>query len=144
MDGGQTKPNAERAAVKPPQGMSASALDKKIGIKQHARDDAARNLPRHDLPRHDADDLSDTEKAVIEAVAGERARVDQARSDAKADAERRLRALAPSPQDFTRPSLDARLALRQTSGAGNWTWARTPPSTSGPCYRSIRLRPSFS
>lgn len=74
MDGGQTKPNAERAAVKPPQGMSASALDKKIGIKQHARDDAARNLPRHDLPRHDADDLSDTEKAVIEAVAGERAR----------------------------------------------------------------------
>ncbi|ANP46531.1 hypothetical protein [Candidatus Viadribacter manganicus] len=65
MDGGQTKPNAERAAVKPPQGMSASALDKKIGIKQHARDDAARNLPRHD-----ADDLSDTEKAVIEAVAG--------------------------------------------------------------------------
>lgn len=120
MDGGQTKPNAERLAAKPPQGLSASALDKKIGIKKRAREDAARNLPRHD-----SDDLSDTEKAVIEAVASERARVDQARLDAKADAERRLRALAPAPQDFTGPALDARLALRQASGrlAHDWSEA---------------------
>ncbi len=34
MDGGQTKPNAERLAAKPPQGLSASALDKKIGMQE--------------------------------------------------------------------------------------------------------------
>jgi hypothetical protein len=120
MDGGQNKPNAERPAVKPPQGLTASALDKKLGIRKRAREDAARNLPRHD-----ADDLSDAEKAVIGAVAAERARVDQSRTDAKADAERRLRALAPSPQDFTGPALDARLAMRQTSGrlAHDWSEA---------------------
>lgn len=120
MDGGQTKPNAERAAAKPPQGLSASALDKKLGLRKRAREDAARNLPRPD-----ADDLSDAEKAVIEAVAAERARVDQSRTDARADAERRLRALAPAPQDFTGPALDARLALRQTSGrlAHDWSEA---------------------
>ena len=120
MDGGQNKPNAERPAVKPPQSLTASALDKKLGIRKRAREDAARNLPRHD-----ADDLSDAEKAVIGAVAAERARVDQSRTDAKADAERRLRALAPSPQDFTGPALDARLAMRQTSGrlAHDWSEA---------------------
>lgn len=93
MDGGQTRPNAERAAAKPTAGMSAPALDKKIGIRKRAREDAARNLPRHD-----AEDLSDTEKAVIEAVAAERARVDQSRQDGKTDAERRLRTLAPLPR----------------------------------------------
>lgn len=120
MDGGQNKPNAERPAVKPPQSLTASALDKKLGIRKRAREDAARNLPRHD-----ADDLSDAEKAVIGAVAAERGRVDQSRTDAKADAERRLRALAPSPQDFTGPALDARLAMRQTSGrlAHDWSEA---------------------
>ncbi|MGQ0533955.1 MAG: hypothetical protein ACT4OF_14880 [Caulobacteraceae bacterium] len=119
MDGGQAKLNgAPRAAVRPPQGLSASALDKKLGLRKRARDDAARNLPRHD-----ADDLSDAEKAVIEMVASERARVDQSRGDAKADAERRLRVLAPSPQDFTGPALDARLALRQTSGRMAHDWS---------------------
>lgn len=120
MDGGQTKPNAERAAARPPQGLSASALDKKLGLRKRAREDAARNLPRHD-----AEDLSDAERAVIEAVAAERMRVDQARNDAKADAERRLRTLAPAPQDFAGPALDARLALRQTSGrlAQDWNEA---------------------
>lgn len=117
MDGGQTKPNAERAAVKPPQGLSASALDKKLGLRKRAREDAARNLPRHD-----ADDLSGAEKAVIDAVASERAKVDQARTDAKADAERRLRTLAPAPQDFAGPALDARLALRQTAGRLAHDW----------------------
>ena len=117
MDGGQTKPNAERAAAKPPQGLSASALDKKLGLRKRAREDAARNLPRHD-----ADDLSDAEKAVIEAVAAERARIDQARTNAKADAERRLRTLAPTPQDFAGPALDARLALRQTTGRLAHDW----------------------
>ncbi|MGE0531121.1 MAG: hypothetical protein AB7G40_00210 [Hyphomonadaceae bacterium] len=117
MDGGQTKPNAERAAAKAPQGLSASSLDKKLGLRRRAREDAARNLPRHD-----ADDLSDAEKAVIEAVAAERARIDQARTNAKADAERRLRTLAPTPQDFAGPALDARLALRQTSGRLAHDW----------------------
>jgi len=118
MDGGQSKPNADRAAAKPPQGLSASALDKKLGLRKRAREDAARNLPRHD-----ADDLSDAEKSVIEAVASERARVDQARNDAKLDAERRLRTLAPAPQDFAGPALDARLALRQTSGRLAQDWS---------------------
>ncbi len=120
MDGGQAKPNAERPAVRPPQALSAPALDKKLGLRKRAREDAARNLPRHD-----SEDLSEAEKAVIDAVAGERARVDQARNDAKADAERRLRALAPTPQDFAGPALDARLALRQTSGrlADDWSEA---------------------
>jgi hypothetical protein len=122
MDGGQTRtPNgATRPAAKPPQGMSAAALDKKLGLKRRAREDAARNLPRHD-----SDDLSPAELAAIEAVAGERAKVDQARNDARADAERRLRTLAPMPQDFTGPALDARLALKQTAGrlAHDWTEA---------------------
>lgn len=118
MDGGQTRPNAERAAAKPPQGMSASALDKKLGLRKRAREDAARNHPRHD-----AEDLSDAEKAVIDTVAAERARVDQSRQEAKADAERRLRTLAPSPQDFTGPALDARLALRQVSGRVAQDWS---------------------
>ena len=120
MDGGQTKPNAERAAAKPPQGLSASALDKKLGLRKRAREDAARNFPRHD-----ADDLSAAEKAVIDAVAAERARIDQARTNAKADAERRLRTLAPTPQDFAGPALDARLALRQTSGRLAHDWDET-------------------
>lgn len=117
MDGGQAKPNAERAVAKPPQGLSASALDKKLGIRKRAREDAARNLPRQD-----ADDLSEVEKAVIAAVANERAKVDQARTDAKADAERRVRTLAPAPQDFAAPALDARLALRQTAGRLAHDW----------------------
>ena len=41
MDGGQNKPNAERTAVKIPQGLNASALDKKLGLRKRARDDAA-------------------------------------------------------------------------------------------------------
>jgi hypothetical protein len=117
MDGGQAKTGADRAAAKPPQGWSASALDRKLGLRKRAREDAARNAPRHD-----AADLSDAEKAVIEVVAAERARVDQARQDAKLDAERRLRALAPAPQDFAGPALDARLALKQAAGRLAHDW----------------------
>ncbi|MBL8545119.1 MAG: hypothetical protein JNL81_01570 [Hyphomonadaceae bacterium] len=97
--------------------MSASALDRKLGIKKHAREDAARNLPRHD-----AQDLSDTERQIISAVAAERARVDQSRQDALADAERRMRTLSPAPQDFMGPALDARLALRQVSSRVAHDW----------------------
>lgn len=120
MDGGQARANADRAAAKPLQGWSASALDRKLGLRKRAREDAARNLPRHD-----AADLSDAEKAVIDAVGAERARVDQARQDARADAERRLRALAPAPQDFAGPALDAHLALKQAAGrlAHDWNEA---------------------
>jgi hypothetical protein len=119
MDGGQSKAPNGRAlpAVRPPQGLSAAALDKRLNLRRRAREDAARNLPRHD-----SEDLSEAERAVMEAVAGERARVDQARNEAKADAERRLRTLAPSPQDFAGPALDARLALKQAAGrlAPDW------------------------
>jgi hypothetical protein len=121
MDGGQARPSgASNAAAKLPQSLSASALDKKLGLRKRAREDAARNLPRHD-----AAELSEAERAAIELVAAERARVDQSRNDAKADAERRLRALAPAPQDFAGPALDAKLALRQASGrlAHDWSEA---------------------
>lgn len=116
MDGGQAKP-APRAVAKPPQGLSAAALDKKLGLKRRAREDAARNMPRHD-----AADLSSAELAVLEAVTGERARVDEARQHAKAEAERRLRALAPTPQDFAGPALDARLELKQAAGRLAHDW----------------------
>jgi hypothetical protein len=120
MDGGQAKPANVRPAVKPPQGLSASALDKRLGLRKRAREDAARNLPRQD-----ADDLSPAEFSVLETVGAERARLDQTRHEAKADAERRLRTLAPAPQDFNGPVLDARLALRQAAGrlAHDWNEA---------------------
>lgn len=119
MDGGQAKPvnGGQRAAAKPPQGLSASALERRLGLKRRAREDAASNQPRHD-----AADLSAAELAVIEAVAGERAKIDQARNEAKTEAERRLRALAPTPQDFAGPALDARLALKQAAGRLAHDW----------------------
>jgi hypothetical protein len=117
MDGGQARAANVRPAAKPPQGLSVSALDKRLGLKRRAREDAARNLPRQD-----ADDLSAAEHAVLEAVGAERARLDQGRHEAKADAERRLRTLAPAPQDFSGPALDARLALKQAAGRLAHDW----------------------
>ncbi|GAM97652.1 hypothetical protein U91I_01279 [alpha proteobacterium U9-1i] len=98
--------------------LTAASLDKKLGLRRRAREDAARNLPRAD-----AHDLSEAERAVVELAAGERARVDEARLNTKADAERRLRTLAPQPQDFSGPSLDARLALKQVAGRLAHDWA---------------------
>lgn len=121
MDGNQARTHGSAGpAVKPPSGMSAAALDKRLGLKRRAREDAARNLPRQD-----DEALSVAEQAVVEAVGAERARVDQQRLEARADAERRLRTLAPSPQDFSGPALDARLALKQTAGrlAHDWSEA---------------------
>jgi hypothetical protein len=117
MDGGQTQTPSVRAAGKPPPGLGVSALDKRLGLRKRARDDAARGMPRQD-----ATDLSAAEHAVIEVVAAERARVYQARNLAKAEAERRLRALAPTPQDFAGPALDARLALKQGAGRLAQDW----------------------
>lgn len=117
MDGGSARTAKAPPAVKPPQGMSVGALDKRLHIKKRARDDAARNLPRQDDIQ-----LSAAESAIIEAVGSERARVDQQRHDARADAERRLRTLAPQPQDFAGPALDARLSLKQTAGRVAHDW----------------------
>jgi hypothetical protein len=117
MDGGQAKAANVRPAAKLPQGLSVSALDRRLGLKKRAREDAARNLPRQDC-----DDLSAAERAVLEVVGAERARLDQARNEAKADAERRLRTLAPAPQDFNGPALDARLALKQAAGRLAHDW----------------------
>jgi len=120
MDGGQAKTSSGsgRPAVKPPQGMNAAALDKRLHLKRRAREDAARNLPRQD-----EEQLSAAELAVVELVGSERARVDQERLEARADAERRLRTLAPSPQDFAGPALDARLALKQAAGRLTHDWS---------------------
>jgi hypothetical protein len=117
MDGAHA--NAARARVKPPAGMSAAALDKRLGLRRRAREDAARNLPRPE-----AEDLSPAELAIVEAVAAERARVDQARGEAKAEAERRLRALAPHPQDFSGPALESRLGLKQAAGRLAHEWGQ--------------------
>ena len=118
MDGGSARAAKASPAVKPPQTMSVGALDKRLGIKKRAREDAGRNLPRQD-----DDQLSTTETAIIDVVGGERARIDQLRHEARADAERRLRALAPQPQDFAGPALDARLTLKQVAGRLAHDWA---------------------
>ncbi len=118
MDGGQAKALQARTAAKLPQSMSTAALDRKLGIRRCAREDAARNLPRHD-----SSELSPTETAIVEIVAAERARVDEQRNEAKLEAERRLRALAPAPQDLSGPALEARLALKQAAGRVSHDWA---------------------
>lgn len=118
MDGGSGKvAHAGRDGNAPRPVLSAAALDKRLSLRRRAREDAARNLPRND-----SHELSPAEHAIVELVASERQRVDQARADAKADAERRLRALAPQPRDFSGPALDARLALKQTAGRIAHDW----------------------
>ena len=112
MDGGQA-----RTSAKPPQGLSAAALDKRLNIRRRAREDGGRNHPRID-----AADLSEVELEIMAAIGAERARIDQTRNEAKAEAERRLRALAPTPQDFSGPALDARLALKQAAGRLGHDW----------------------
>lgn len=118
MDSGQTKPLLARAVARPQRGVSASALDKRLSVRKRAREDAARNLPRQD-----ANELSAVELAILEAVAAERRLVDEARGEAKAETERRLRTLAPTPQDFSGPALDARLELKQVAGRLARDWA---------------------
>lgn len=115
MDGGQGKVQAGAKSA-----LSAAALDKRLNLRRRAREDGLRNQPRHDCA-----DLAAVELEILQAVASERARIDQARLETKADAERRLRALAPTPQDFSGPALDARLALKQIAGrlAHDWSEA---------------------
>jgi hypothetical protein len=117
MDGG-----AGKALMRPSAGakiaLSVPQLDKRLNLKKRARADGAQNLPRHD-----AEELSAIELEIINAAGAERSRVDQTRLEAKAEAERRLRALAPTPQDFSGPALDARLALKQVAGRVAHDWA---------------------
>lgn len=120
MDGGHAKsptPSA-RAAAKAAAGVNAAALEKRFSLRRRAREDAARGLPAPN-----AEDLSPSEHAVLEAAAGARAQVDRARRDAAGEAERRLRALAPAPQDFAQPALEARLALKQAAGRLGHDWS---------------------
>lgn len=121
MDGGQSKTvrKAARAAKSHP-GLTAASLEKSLRLRRRAREDAAQGRPEAD-----AEELSEAERDVLQAAAAERTRIDQARNDSKAEAERRLRGLAPAPQDFTGPALDARLALKQLAGrlAHDWTAA---------------------
>ncbi len=115
MDGGQGKVQAGAKTA-----LSAAILDKRLNLRRRAREDGARNQPGHD-----STDLSEVELEILQAVASERGRIDQVRLESKADTERRLRALAPTPQDFSGPALDARLALKQVAGrlAHDWTEA---------------------
>lgn len=111
---------SSKPAARPPADLSAAALDKRLALRKRAREDAARGLPAHD-----AAEISPAEQTVIETVANARVRLDAARLEIKADAERRLRALTPVPQNIAGAVLDARLALRQTAGrmAHDWTSA---------------------
>ena len=117
MDGGETRAPKPRTMAKPPHGLNTVGLEKRLNLRRRARADAALNLPRHD-----AVDLSTAELAVLDEVAGEAARLNDARNQAKAEAERRLRALAPGPQDFAGPALEARLALKQIAGRLAHDW----------------------
>lgn len=117
MDGGETRASKPRPVAQPPQGLRTTALEKRLNLRRRARADAALNLPRHD-----AADLSAAELAVLEEVAGEAARLNDARNQAKAEAERCLRVLAPGPQDFAGPALEARLALKQVAGRLAHDW----------------------
>lgn len=119
MDGGLS-----RSLMRPVGGaLSVAGLDKRLNVRRRARQDGAENTPRHD-----AVELSAVEQQIIQAVAAERGRVDQARAEAKAETERRLRALAPTPQDFDGPALDARLALKQAAGRVTHDWSEAARS----------------
>jgi hypothetical protein len=120
MDGGRLTSNAESSGARGQRGASAPALDKRLGLRRKAREDAARGLPRAD-----AAELSPTERLILDTLSAERAQLDKSRDQVKADIERRLRALAPSSQDFSGPIAETRLALNQAVGrlAHDWTAA---------------------
>jgi hypothetical protein len=80
VDGGQTKTNTQPIAAKPPKGLRASALGKKVAIRRRAVK-TPRAICLAATPA-----ISGTEKAVLGALASERTRMDQAGLDAKADA----------------------------------------------------------
>ena len=121
MGDGQSKAMGAR----PLQAPSVAELDKRLGIRKRARADAAA-----DQPGDDAAGLSQTERDILDAVMTERARLDAARNDAKADAERRLRALAPAAADISGPTLEARLALRQAASRSAHDWAEVAARSS--------------
>ena len=119
MDGGQARAAQGNAGAA---GLDVAALDKRLNLRRRAREEGARNHPPSD-----AEDLSETERQIVALVAGERARLDAQRSEARTEAEQKLRALAPAPQDFAGPALEARLALKQAAGrlGHDWTEAAT-------------------
>lgn len=113
MEAGQFR---TQIGVKP--APNVAALEKRLGLRKRARADGARNQPRPD-----AHDLSDAENEIVATVGAERAQVDAERVHARAEAEQRLKALAPTPQDFSGPALEAKLALKQASGRLEHDWA---------------------
>ena len=121
MDGGRIGSVGERPMARLPRRLSIASLDQRLGIRRAARLDAARNLPAHD-----ADAPSDTERAVVDLIAAEIHSLEQARASAQVQAEHRLRALTPPPQDLASLTWDARLTLKQVVGriAHDWSEAR--------------------
>ena len=95
MDGGQTRPNAERAAAKPPHGISASALDW-LGIENTPAMTRPATFPsrrRRSI---------ETERAIVEAVAVERA--ESTRLATMQPTPNGACGHGPTPQDFAGPS----------------------------------------
>jgi hypothetical protein len=91
--------------------LSLAALEKRLHLRKWAREDAARGQPAVD-----AHGLSDAETTILDVASRERANIDDARASLGSAVERQLRALAPAPQDFSAPLIDAKLSLRQIAG----------------------------
>jgi len=113
MDAGHSKTQPTAQAT-----LSVATLDRRLGIRKRAHEDGLR-----DFPPATADDLSETERAILTVAADAHARIDQVRASTRTEAERRLRALAPTPQDLSGPPLDAQLALRQIEARLAHDWA---------------------
>jgi hypothetical protein len=118
MDGGDPRRPGARSARSGT--LTAEALEKRLQLRRKAREDAARGVPPLD-----ATGLSEAEQSVLDAIAREQAAIAQSRAALGGEAERRLRALAPAPQDFAAPMLDAKLALRQASARVAEDWRHT-------------------
>ncbi len=94
----------QRSCMRAAAARRCPALSAGASISGSACAGAPARTPRATCPGTIADELSRRRtRPSSNSVAGERARIDQARIEAKADAERRLRALAPAPQDFAAP-----------------------------------------
>ena len=72
---------------------------------------------------HDSAAILIEDGEIVAAVGADRTLVDAERVHARAEAERRLKALAPTPQDFQGPTLEAKLELKQAAGRLAHDWA---------------------
>lgn len=111
----------KRTTAPSPAGETPARLDKRLGLQRRGQEDGAGNLPDSAT-----DGLSRAELDVLDALQGDRERIDARRNDIKAEIEGRLRALIAPSLDCGAPAAEARLLVRQTGGrlAHDWAAAR--------------------